>query len=1130
MHKNPSEKNHRKAKVATIGSCLLLSIITMSIASFAWFTQFQPGTDKVTLTSDENSVLVDAYAYKPGYATDGNGDPVEAAHSDHSSTPLLAATKTNGAGSATYTVTFNSDTLSTFSYGSLYGDELYQDEKAFPHVYIELRYVKPLLNGFVKATVANIDYAADIAGYTNITSYLGYEYRTITQQNTSTSKRISGFTAAYADADYPTSPWTSITDSTPDFSLYDASSDISGYSYGASYVMEKQCFVPSFPYQYATDEYYYSKATFLEFRVNPLSWMDYFKNHTTSNSSSSAAYSLGALNFGVSFDLELSFSNTPYYDTAASTSPRLAVSSSLVNMKPLTTNDSITVSNYNFTSAPTYTVNAANDSLVSGTIVGGTLHLSSTSLTGTTTVTITGTYGTETASALVTVRISGPTLSLSVSSISIKMGGVGSVVATTYNFSGPVTIGAESHDTNVATVAMSGTSVTITPVAVGSTSMTVSATDGTTTKTAECSIIITSPDKTLVSIAVTSLPDTTSYVIGSVLDTTGCVITATWSDTSTTLVSSSCSFAPTDLDTVGTQTITVSYGGQTTSFSVVVTEAGFGTTFQLITSDSDLVSGTHYVVATPVYNYALGTTSGNTGYNNRTAMPVTIAGDGTLTTTETTDILTLESSGTNWTMYSNDGTTTGYLYAASSTSNYLKTEPEIGSDTNALWSIGVASSGIATIVAQGANTHNILRYNGSSTLFSCYAAGNSQYDVYLYKEVVTTTKTLTSISLKNEPTNTIYVVGQTLNTSGLAITANYSDGTTTTPTNFTTSPVNGTVLSTEGEQLVTVSYTEGTVTKTTLFSINVNPAPTSISVTTLPTTTTYSAGEAFSTAGMVVKANYSSGDPEIITSYTTSPANGATLTTSGTVTVTVTYGTLTTNFTITVTAAPISISVTTLPTTTTYNVGDAFSTSGMVVQANYSSGNPEVITNYTTSPANGDTLSSSGTITVTVTYGSLSTTFNITVNGGNPNNYTLVTSDSGLVANATYLIYATNGTAHVVMNSTWSTTYYGYVTAVPSNNVITFATGMLPITLGGSSGAWTLRDTVNNGYIYASAAKSIKFGAVANTWTVSINPTTYVATITYSTISYGTLQYNALSPRFTTYTSAQTSVYLYKQG
>jgi len=1130
MHQLLSEKLQKKAKVTIIGSCLLLSILTMSIATFAWFTQFQPGTDKVTLTSDENSVLVDAYAYKPGYTTDGNGDPVEAAHSDHSSTPLLAATKTNGAGSATYTVTFNSETLSTFSYGSLYGDELYQDEKAFPHVYIELRYVKPLLNGFVKATVANIDYASDISGYTNITSYLGYEYRTVTMQNTSSSKRISGFTAAYADADYPTSPWTPITDSTPDFSLYNASSDISGYSYGASYVMENQCFVPSFPYQYGTDEYYYSKSTFLEFRVNPLSWINYFRNHTTTTSGSSVAYSLGALNFGVSFDLDLSFSNNPYYDTAASTSPRLAVSSSLVNMKPSTTDNTISVSNYNFSGTPTYSVNVANDSLVSGSIVSGFLHLSSNSLTGTTTVTITATYNTETASALVTVRVSGPTLSLSVSSISIKMGGTGSVVATTYNFSGPVTLSVESQNVNCATVSMAGTSVTITPVAVGSTTMTVSASDGTTTKTADCSITVASPDKTLVSIAVTTLPDTTSYVVGSVLDTTGCVITATWSDSSTTLVSSSCSFSPTDLDTVGNQTITVGYGGKTTSFTVVVTEAGVGSTFQLVTSAGDLVSGAHYVVATPVYDYALGTTSGNGSYANRTAMAVTITTEGVLTTTETTDILTLESSGANWTMYSNDGTTTGYLYAASSSANYLKTEAELDGDNNAIWSISVATSGIATVVSQSAFTHNIMRYNSTSTLFSCYAAGNSQYDVYLYKEIVATTKTLTSISLKNEPTNTIYVVGQTLNTSGLAITANYSDGTTSTPSNFTTSPANGTTLTTEGEQLVTVSYTEGSVTKTTLFSINVNPAPTSISVTTLPTTTTYAAGDSFSTAGMVVKANYSTGDPEVITSYTTSPANGATLSTAGTVTVTVTYGTLNTTFNITVTALPISISVTTLPTTTTYTVGNTFSTAGMVVKANYSSGDPQIITNYTTSPANGDTLTTSGTVTVTVTYGSLTTTFNITVNGSNPNNYTLVTSDSGLVANATYIIYASTGTQNVVMNSTFTTSYYGYMSATPVSNVITFATGMLPITLGGSSGAWTLRDTVHSAYIYSTGAKAVNYSTTTHTWTISINSSTHVATITYSTASYGWIQYNASSPRFTTYTSAQTSVYLYRQG
>jgi hypothetical protein len=940
MFKWLKNKFGEKGKTLIVGSCLILSILTMTIATFAWFTTVQPGTDKMVLKSDDNSVIVDAYAYKPGYTTNSNGDPVEAAHSDHSATPLLAATRTDGAGSASYTVTFSSEALSTFSYASLYGDELFTNESKFPHLYIEFRYIKPNLNGFVKATVANFAYAQAVTGYTDITSSLQYEYRVVTEQNLATgTKYKSGFTAAYADSNYTATAWTSLSDGADDFSLYNNTTDISGYSYGASYVMQKQCFVPGYAYMYDSTNYYYSKATFLEFRINPISWMNYFRTHTTStNSSSSAVYSLGLLSFGVNFNINLDFSNNPFYDSAASTSPRVALSASLINMKPSTTDSGTTVTTYNFSGTPTFAVEAANNAIVSGSVSGGVLTLTTTATTGTTTVIVTATYGSESAQGLITVRCSGPTLTLSPTSISIKMGGTGSVIATTYNFDNAVTLSAISNSTSIATIALNGSSITITPVAVGSTTMTVTATDGSATRTADCSIVIAAADKTLSSIAVTTQPTTTTYVVGDVLDTTGCVITATWSDQSTTVVTSSCSFSPSDLDTIGTQVITVSYGGKTTTFTVTVLETA--NTYQLVTSSSQLISGGHYVIssgyadnsATPV----MGTTS--TSGNNRLQTTIEVSSSA-LTPSDATEIITLGGSTGAWTMFGTKGVSEvthqaiGYFYAASSTSNYLRTETSLQeSETNDRWTISIATSSpyVATITANGSNSNNILRYNSNSSLFSCYGSGNSQNDVYLFKEVKTTTKTLSSLTMTSEPTKTIYTQGEALNTAGLVITANYSDNTSAVVTDYTLNPANGSTLSTSGEIPVTVSYTEGGVTKTTAFSVSVNPAPTSIAVTTMPTKTTYIKDDAFNTAGMVVTATYSDGGTSVVTGWTTSPANGATLSTVGTVAVTVTYGALTTQFNITVNQVTTGSAVYTITSASAVTTGGTAPTGSSV--------------------------------------------------------------------------------------------------------------------------------------------------------------------------------------------------------
>ena len=74
--------------------------------------------------------------------------------------------------------------------------------------------------------------------------------------------------------------------------------------------------------------------------------------------------------------------------------------------------------------------------------------------------------------------------------------------------------------------------------------------------------------------------------------------------------------------------------------------------------------------------------------------------------------------------YYNDG----YLYAASSTDNQLKTQGTI--DANSSWSITIDNDNNANIVAQGNNTHNTIRFNSNANLFSCYASGQNPVKIY----------------------------------------------------------------------------------------------------------------------------------------------------------------------------------------------------------------------------------------------------------------------------------------------------------------------------------------------------------------------------------------------------------------
>jgi hypothetical protein len=153
--------------------------------------------------------------------------------------------------------------------------------------------------------------------------------------------------------------------------------------------------------------------------------------------------------------------------------------------------------------------------------------------------------------------------------------------------------------------------------------------------------------------------------------------------------------------------------------------------YQLVTSADELQAGRHYLIVNVDNSKALGTTQNN---NNRSAEEVTIANNVINTIDNTICELTLGGTTGAWTFFdANWGDNGGYLYAASSTKNYLRTQEE--NNANGQWSIEIASDGVTTITAQGTNTHNLMRYNSTNNLFSCYASG--QQDVYLFAEIET---------------------------------------------------------------------------------------------------------------------------------------------------------------------------------------------------------------------------------------------------------------------------------------------------------------------------------------------------------------------------------------------------------
>ena len=148
------------------------------------------------------------------------------------------------------------------------------------------------------------------------------------------------------------------------------------------------------------------------------------------------------------------------------------------------------------------------------------------------------------------------------------------------------------------------------------------------------------------------------------------------------------------------------------------------TLWNMVSNASSLAVGDKIVIVATGSDYALSTTQGD---NNRTAVTVTKNGN-SVTFGDDVQIITLEKGTVDdtWAFY----TGSGYLYAASSEKNYLRTQPT--KDANASWQVTIDNDGVASITAQGTNTKNQLKKNSISALFSCYGSG--QQDVAIYRQ------------------------------------------------------------------------------------------------------------------------------------------------------------------------------------------------------------------------------------------------------------------------------------------------------------------------------------------------------------------------------------------------------------
>ena len=501
----------------------------------------------------------------------------------------------------------------------------------------------------------------------------------------------------------------------------------------------------------------------------------------------------------------------------------------------------------------------------------------------------------------------------------------------------------------------SGSNITLTANGSGTATITAKATISGTQYSATCTVTV---NKVVSSLSKGSTnPTKTSYTAGEHFDPTGLTITAIYSDSTQGNVTSSVVWSPDPL-TAGTTSVTGTYGGKSIVISGITVEQP--TEPVLVTSTSSLSNGDSVILRT---NEA--TPKGVTGYNG--------SKDATVSTTESQwkKFTVGSASSSGWTLYDSSAT----QYIASPGGNEFKYS---------------STGGTCSVDSDGRLlcSNRYLCVNGTNYRF--YTSYGSYPPFYVYKVPgSSSTKTLSSISVSTAPTKVTYTAGETFDPTGLVITRTYSDSTSDTYTyaghtsEFTFSPTTSTALTTSN---VSVTITYGGKSCSQAITVNAAKTLSSISVSTAPTKTTYTAGENFDPTGLVIRRNYSDSTYDTYTysghtsEFTFSPSTSTALTTSN-VSVTITYGGKSTSQAITVNAAVKTLSSISISgQKTSFTLDESFSFGGTVT-AHFSDSSTSNVTSSATFSGYNMSVAGNYTVTVSYTYSGTTktTTYSITV-------------------------------------------------------------------------------------------------------------------------------------------------------
>ena len=457
-------------------------------------------------------------------------------------------------------------------------------------------------------------------------------------------------------------------------------------------------------------------------------------------------------------------------------------------------------------------------------------------------------------------------------------------------------------------------------------------------------------------VSVISWPLKTEYMTGDELVLDGCMINVIYTSGSSEMLNVTPDMVSGfDSTKVGEQTVTVTYRGQSDSFPVTVIERPEVTDISLIT----LPNTTEFRVGTA---FDFTGAQLRVDYSNGTMQMIPVTedmtsggnihriGKHTITVTYGGQTATFEVTVTPVALSSLR------LEALPRKLTYLEGE-EL--DLTGLTLFAVMNNGTENLVSSGYTVSGFASTPGKHTLTVQYMGKTVSF------EVTVQAKTLISLVLQKAPTRKQYIAGEAFDDTGMELVATYDNGdvelvTEYELTGFDATPGQKNIVITVGGKYVSFPITV------------IAREITDFRITSYPVKLAYLQYEDMDLTGMEVKVTYNDGTSQLVEDYQVAGFSSEV----GTHTISVAYAGWVKTFDIIVTERKMVDLEVKTPDRLTYFVGESFESDGMIVTASYNNGQRIDVIDYQVS---GFDSTTEGIKTVTVSYGGMSRSFNVSV-------------------------------------------------------------------------------------------------------------------------------------------------------